>query len=553
MMRREIIRRFLEQIPPETQLDEKIRSQTYTVTTVSRKTIESLEELCRKHNGTPATTLPETQKEVTPARPHDEIDLTIRKEIAKEVGLKKPPPETIQNPDDFNKLSRSRKLELCKEIMPNMKAIEDKIIEDPETKKLYDFYLKQEKDAIAGQKKKPVEELTKKEIKQAERKAKEDTFIGVCGLRIQEYFKYLARPDLLELYIQPEPEKKPLEKIMCTQYNPKWNEIIKAITEICFKAREHILEKWEPFRFDVEANIVRPIDETRKEFIQVIDEAYPNIAEPRRIPAHRVTIRIKTPITIRVKKERIKEAIKYLAENRPTTAKTILTEKELETELILTMLKRVENRLRDILRAGCTTDIQDEINSLHPKQITMFREIFRLIASREAMIRARMPPGTQEEEIEKEIKERAIEEARKDLVKWTEQLFQSREEDLRKLYAEITSFKVIQMAGRTLFETLPTQPICRPRVTIDITKRKEREVTSPALIKISWRIVEEIKALDVEIEVEEIEIRIQFCTTWCRAIECVLKYITPEFVINQILEEAKRLKFVEVIIPSPSH
>jgi hypothetical protein len=310
-----------------------------------------------------------------------------------------------------------------------------------------------------------------------------------------------------------------------------------------------MLEKWEPFRFDFTANIERKITEQEKEFIQVIDEAYPNVAEPRRIPSHRVTIRIKTPITIRVKKERIKEAIKYLAENRPATAKTILTEKELETELILTMLKKVENRLRDIIRAGCTTDIQEEMRSLHPKQIIMFREILGLIASKEAMLRARMPQGTPEEE----IKARALEEARKDLVKWTEQLFESREEELRKLYAEITSFKVIQMAGRTLFETLPTQPVCTPRVTIDITKRKEREVTSPALIKISWRIVDEIKALDVEIEVEELEIRIQFCTTWCRAIECVLKYITPEFVINHILEEARRLKFVEVIIPSPSH
>ncbi len=553
MSRRELIRRFLEGAPPETQIEEKIRSQTYTVTTVSRKTIEKIETLCRKHNGIPTTTLPETQKEVTPARPHDQIDLAIRKEIAKKAGLKEPPPETIESTNDFDNLSRSRKLEICKEITPNIKAIEDKIIEDPETKKLYDFYLEQAKKTIAEQKGKPIEELTKREIKQAERKAKEDTFIATCRLRIQDYFKILARPDILETFILPEPEKKPLEKIVCTQYQPKWEEIIKATTEICFKAREHILEKWEPFRFEIEANIERPIDETRKEYIQVIDEAYPNVAEPRRIPAHRVTVRIKTPITIRVKKERIKEAIKYLAENRPATAKTILTEKELETELILTMLKTVQNRLRDILRAGCTTDIQEEINSLHPKQITMFREIASLIASKEAMIRARITKEKLTKEEEEEIKAKALEEARRDLVKWTEQLLTSREEDLRKLYAEITSFRVIQMAGRTLFETLPTQPICTPKVTIDITKRKEREVTSPALIKVSWRIVDEIKALDAEIEVEELEIRIQFCTTWCRAIECVLKYITPEFVINHLLEEARRLKFVEVIIPSPSH
>ena len=549
MWRRELIRRFLERIPPETQLDEKIRSQTYTVTTVSKKTIDTLEDICRKHDGIPTTTLPSTTRGETPVKPHKEIDPAIRKEIAKKAGLKEPPPENINSLDDFDKLSRNRKLEICKEIMPNMKEIESKIIEDPETKKLYDFYLEQTKKTIADQKGKPVEELTKREIKQAERKAKEDTFIGTCGLRIQDYFNYIARPDIAEIYLLPEPEKKPLEKIACTQYQPKWDEIIKAITDMCFKARDLMLEKWEPFRFDFTANIERKITEQEKQFIQVLDEAYPNVVEPRRMPSHRVTIRIKTPITIRVKKERIKEAIKYLAENRPATAKTILTEKELETELILTMLKKVENRLRDIIRAGCTTDIQDEIRSLHPKQITMFREILGLIASKEAMIRARMPPGTPEEE----IKARALEEARKDLVKWTEQLFESREEELRKLYAEITSFKVIQMAGRTLFETLPTQPVCTPKVTIEITKRKEREITSPALIKVSWRIVDEIKALDVEIEVEELEIRIQFCTTWCRAIECVLKYITPEFVINHLLEEARRLKFVEVIIPSPSH
>jgi hypothetical protein len=549
MMRRELIRRFLERAPPETQLEEKIRSQTYTVTTVSRKTIDALEDICRKHGGIPTTSMPKTRERETPARPHEEIEPAIRMEIAKEAGLKEPPPESIGSTEDFDNLSKTKKLELCSKIMPDMKDIESRIIEDPEVKKLYDFYLEQAKKAIAEQKRKPVEELTKTEIKSAERRAKESTYIATCRNMINDYFNILSRPDLIEIYALPEPEKKPLEKIVCTQYQPKWNEIINAITDICFKARDFMLEKWEPFRFEVEANIERKITDQEKEFIQVIDEAFPNVAEPKRIPSHRVTIRIKTPITIRVKKERIKEAIKYLAENRPATAKTILTEKELETELILTMLKTVQNRLRDIIRAGCTTNIQEEMNSLHPKQIRMFREILGLIASKEAMIKARMPPGTPEEE----IKARALEEARKDLVRWTEQLFESREEELRKLYAEITSFKVVQMAGRTLFETLPTQPVCTPKVTIDITKRKEREITSPVLIKISWRIVDEIKALDVEIEVKELEIKIQFCTTWCRAIECVLKHITPEFVINHLLEEARRLKFVEVIIPSPSH
>jgi hypothetical protein len=545
MWRRELIRRFLERMPPETQLDEKIRSQTYTVTTVSSKTIESLETLCRKHGGIPTTTLPKTREKETPARPHTEIKPAIRKEIAKRVGLKEPPPDNIQNIDEFDNLGKTKKIEVCNTIMPDMKEIESKIIEDPGVKKLYDFFLEQAKEEIAQKKGKPPDQLTKTEIKTAERKAKENTYIATCRRMISDYFNLIARPDILEIYLLPEPEKKPLEKIKCTQYEPKWEEVINAITDICFKAREHILERWEPFRFEVEANIHRG----KEQFIQVIDEAYPNIQEPRRIPSHRVTMRIKVPITIKVKKEKIKDAIKYLAENRPATAKTTITDKELETELILTMLKQVQNRLRDILRAGCTTNIQDEINSLHPKQIRMFREIASLIASKEAMLKAKMPPGTPEEE----IRRRALEEARRDLVKWTEDLFMSREEELRKLYAEITSFKAIQIAGRTLFETLPTQPVCKPRVTVDITKRKEREVTSPVLIKVAWRIVDEIKTLDVEIEVKELEIRIEFCTNWCRAIECILRWITPEFVINHLLEEARRLKFVEVIIPSPSH
>jgi len=543
MSRRELIRRFLERAPPETQLEEKIRSQTYTITTVSRKTIDTLEDICRKHNGIPTTALPKTREEGTPARPHSEIEPAIRKEIAKKAGLKEPPPETIGSTEDFDNLNKTKKLELCSTVMPDMKEIESKIIEDPEVKKLYDYYLQKAKEEIAEKKGKTPDQLTKTELKSAERKAKENTYIATCRKMINDYFNILSNPTLIEIYALPEPEKKPLEKITCTQYQPKWNEIINAITDICFKARDFILERFEPFRFEVEANIERKITEQEKQYIQVLDEAFPNIQNPRKIPSHRVTIRIKTPITIRVKKERIKEAIKYLAENRPATAKTILTEKELETELILTMLKKVENRLRDILRAGCTTNIQEEMNSLHPKQIRIFKEIASLIASKEAMLAGKVP--------EDKLKERALEEARKDIVKWTEQLFESREEELRKLYAEITSFKIMQMAGRTLFETLPTQPVCTPRVTIDITKRKERETTSPTLIKISWRIVEEIKTLDVEIEVTELEIRIQFCTTWCRAIECVLRHITPEFVLKHLIEEARRLKFVEVIIPSP--
>jgi len=87
--RRELIRRFLERAPPEIQLEEKIRSQTYTVTTISRKTINTLEDTCRKHNGIPTTTLPKTYREETPARPQSEIEPAIRKEISKKDRTKR--------------------------------------------------------------------------------------------------------------------------------------------------------------------------------------------------------------------------------------------------------------------------------------------------------------------------------------------------------------------------------------------------------------------------------------------------------------------------------
>jgi hypothetical protein len=148
--------------------------------------------------------------------------------------------------------------------------------------------------------------------------------------------------------------------------------------------------------------------------------------------------------------------------------------------------------------------------------------------------------------------EKAYELAKKDLVKWTEELIITREEEVRKMFAELLATRALEMAGRTLFEVLPTEPTCPPRVTVEIKKRKEKEVTLPSLVTAGYRIVEELKTLEVEIEVEQLEIRIEFCTPWCSAIDCVLRNITPEYIMDEIAREAKRLGFVEVIIPYPS-
>jgi len=251
---------------------------------------------------------------------------------------------------------------------------------------------------------------------------------------------------------------------------------------------------------------------------------------------------------IRVPKDKLGKAIDYLKTYRPSTLATIKTDKDLEREIITTLFKRIENRVNDLLRHTCSPDIREEYTSLHPKQIRMFKEIHALVVSKYLAL----PPGTGTEEEEKEKWEKAYELAKQDLVKWTEELIITREEEVRKMFAETLATKALEIAGRTIFEVLPTEPTCPPRVTVDIVRRKEKEVTLPSLLTAGWRIVEELKTLDVEIEVEQIELRIEFCTPWCSAIDCVLKNLTPDYIMDEITREAKRLGFVEVIIPYPS-
>jgi hypothetical protein len=540
MWRRELLRRFMT----EEHLEEKIRTQTYTIEEVPKNILDSLEAICRKYGGTMPTILPKPKETPTPVKPPAEIDPSIRKQIATKANLANPPPETIKSLDDFKALIKTEKIKLCTEILGDMKAIEEKILQDPELKKLYDFNLEQAMKTIAEKKGKPVEQLTKREIREAEKKAKEDAFIQLCGSRLANYFTYLSRPDILGLYLEPIPEKKPLEKITCTQYEVKWDNVRKAMTELCKEAREHIREKWIPFRWEVEAIYEKKKEETYRPFIHVIDEAYPNVQEPYRLPSHKITIIMNIDTKIRVPKDKLKKAIDYLKTYRPSTFMSIRTDKDLEYEIILTLLKRIENRVNDLLRHTCTPDIREEYRLLHSKQINLFNQIHALVISKYKTLSS----ITEEEERWK----KAYELAKKDLVKWTEELIITREEEVKKMFAEMLATKALEIAGRTLFEVLPTEPTCPPRVTVDIKRRKEKEVTLPSLVTAGYRIVEELKTLEVEIEVEQLEIRIEFCTTWCSAIDCVLRNITPEYIIDEITLEAKRLGFVEVIIPYPS-
>jgi hypothetical protein len=532
-----MLRRILT---PEDKLAEKVRTQTTTTTIVSRDTIDELESICQDYGGKQITPRPKTPEPTTPTKPPAEIPKEVKQKIAELADLKNPPPDTLTSFEDYEKLRRRDRIEICKTVLGDITIIDELRIEDNEVKQTFDNLYESAKLDIAEKRRKHVTELTTTELKRAEKTATEMTYLVVCGSRIKKYFDQLSRPDILETYLEPEPEKKPIEKIKCTQENPTWEDMTEAITKICETARKHIIERREPFYFEVEANHKR----RKGEFIQVIDEAFPNIADPRRVPSHRVTIKMVIDAKIRVPKEKIRDAIKYIKEYRPEAWGSIKTHKDLERELILTMLWRVRRRLEDVIRAGCAPDVQEEIQSLHPKQITLFKEIARTI---ESAISAQPPTLKEEERIK-----RGLEEARKEIASTFERLFELREEELRKLYAEMTAFRAIQVAGKTLFEALPTEPVCPPKIMIDITKRKEKEVVPPTLITAGWRIVDEWKYLEVEIEVEQLEIKIIFCTPWCRAIACVLKNITPDYVIDKLLEEAKRLKFVEVIIPSPS-
>jgi hypothetical protein len=542
--RRELLRRFMTAMRPEEHLEKKIETQTYTSTYISRETIRELRDICIAHEGRFTTSLPRTPVKLEPVISHRRLKKEIRERLAIAVGLAKPPPEHIENTEDFLKLPEDEKLTLCKEIFKPIEEAENLVVLDDIAKKFFNSFLEVEQSRIAREKGKTEEELTPEELEEARRTAIQRAYLATCGHRISKYFEKLLDPTTLTVYLEPEPEKKPVEKLICDQREPKWENMISLITKMCETARKHITEKKEPFILEVEAVYEKKTKPEYKPFIQVIDEAYPNVQEPQRIPSHKVMIRMILDTRIRVPKDKLRKAIDYLKTYRPSTLATIKTDKDLEREVILTLFKRIENRVNDLLRHTCAPDIREEYRSLHPKQITLFKEIHRLITSRYKALPDTIP--------EKERWKRAYELAKEDLVRWTEELIVTREEEVRKLFAEYLATRALELAGRTLFEVLPTEPVCPPRVTVDIIRRKEKEVTLPSLVTAGWRIVEELKTLDVEIEVEEIEIRIEFCTLWCSAIDCVLKNLTPDYIIDEITREAKRLGFVEVIIPYPS-
>jgi len=249
MWRRELLRRFMTAMRPEEHFEEKIRTQTYTIIGVPKSVLDDLEAICRSYGGTMPSVLPKPKETPPPTVAPNEIDPAIRKMIARKVKLKEPPPETIKSTDDFIKLNKDDKIEICTRIFEDIDAIDELIAIDPEIKNLYDFNLEQTKRAIAEKKGKPVEELTRAEIREAIKRAKENAYLQACGSRIDKYFFFLARPDMLEIYLDPTQEKKPLEKITCTLEEPKWHTMRKAISELCEKAREHIREKWTPFRW----------------------------------------------------------------------------------------------------------------------------------------------------------------------------------------------------------------------------------------------------------------------------------------------------------------
>jgi hypothetical protein len=544
MMRRELIRRLREQIPPEEQLEEKIRSQTYTTTYVSTETIRELREICITHAGKFTPSTPRTPVKLKPVISHSRLKKKIREQLATTVGLAKPPPEHIESTEDFLKLPKDEMFKLCQEIFKPIEEAEDLIIFDDIAKKFFDSFYEDEQLRIAEEKGKTVEELTPDELAVARRIALQRTYFATCGHRISKYFEKLLDPTTLAIYLEPEPEEKPVEKISCEQREEPWKNMISLITKMCNTARKHITEKREPFILEVEAIYEKKDKPVYRPFIQVVDKTYPNIQEPHRIPTHKVLIKMNIDALIRVPKDKLKKAIDYLKTYRPSTLASIKTEKELEQAIILTLFKKIENRVNDLLRHTCAPDIREEYRSLHPKQINLFKEIHRLVESKYAGL----PTGMKEEEKRK----KAYELAKEELTKLTEELIVTREAEIRKMFAELLATKALEAAGRTVFEVLPTEPVCPPRVTIDITKRKEREVTTPTLITAGYRIVEELKTLEVEIEVEQIELKIEFCTPWCSAIACVLKNITPDYIMDEIAREAKRLGFVEVIIPYPS-
>jgi hypothetical protein len=343
------------------------------------------------------------------------------------------------------------------------------------------------------------------------------------------------------------PERRMLvERVVCSQSNPKWGDMKLAIHEICVTARKHVLERREPFRYGVEAELRKPSGP----YVQVVDEAYPDMLNPRRIPAHKVTMRTVIDAKIRVPKEKLGKAIDRLLD-RPGTLQSIKTVRDLEREILQTLFKKLENRIADLVRIGCTPEVREEMQSLSQYQVRVesFKGVADLIASKEAEIRARMPPGTPKGE----IRRRARGEVRRELVEMLEEDMLTRDE-LGRFFAEILAHTMVQRDWRSLIKHIlmvpPTVPLCPPKVTVDVTKGREESATTPIPVGAgySYKIKEELKKLGVEIEVDQIEVRIEFCTPWCLSILCMLDKITPGYVVEELLRRAEELGFAEVKI-----
>jgi hypothetical protein len=336
--------------------------------------------------------------------------------------------------------------------------------------------------------------------------------------------------------------KKLVERVVCSQSNPKWDDMKLVIHEICVTARKHVLERREPFRYGVEAEFRRPSGP----YVHVVDEAYPDMLNPGRIPAHKVTMRTVIDAKIRVPKEKLGKAIDRLLD-RPGTLQSIRTVRDLEREILQTLFKKLENRIADLVRIGCTPEVREEMQSLSQYQVRVesFKGVADLIASKEAEIRARMPLGTPK----REIRRRARGEVRRELVEMLEEDMLARDE-LGRFFAEILAHTMVQRAGRPLIEFIPTVPLCPPKVTVDVTKGREESATNPIPVGagFSYKIKEELKKLGVEIEVDQIEVRIEFCTPWCLSVLCMLDKITPGYVVEELLRRAEDLGFAEVKI-----
>jgi hypothetical protein len=341
--------------------------------------------------------------------------------------------------------------------------------------------------------------------------------------------------------------KKLVERVVCSQSNPKWDDMRLVIYEICVTARKHILERREPFRYGVEAEFRNPSGP----YVQVVDEAYPDMLNPRWIPAHKVTMRMVIDAKIRVPKEKLGKAINYLLD-RPGALESIKTVRDLEREILQTLFEGLKNRVADLERIGCTPDVREEIQFLSQYLVRVeSRGVADLIASKEAELRARMHQGAPEGE----IRRKARGEVRRELVEMLEKDMLVRDE-LGRFFAEILARTAVRRDWRSLIEYIlmvpPTVPLCPPKVTVDVTKGREESATTPIPIPVgagfSYKIKEELKKLGVEIEVDQIEVRIEFCTPWCLSVLCMLDKITPGYVVEELLRRAEDLGFAEVKI-----